>query len=512
MIAKVQSAALLGIDAYPVECEVDICAGLPTFQTVGLPDAAVKESKDRVKSAISNSQFDFPIQRITVNLAPADTRKEGPSFDLPIALGILAADGTLPEGDIAGWWAVGELSLDGRVRPIRGALSISLAAREAQVKGLLVPPENAKEAAVVRGVNVIAVRNLREAWEFLTGRKALSRSVVDVETEFRQCSNYRVDFSDVKGQEHAKRALEIAAAGGHNILLVGPPGSGKTMLTKRLPTILPPLTLEEAIETTRIHSIAGTLGRRRALVATRAFRSPHHTISDAGLIGGGTVPKPGEVSLSHYGVLFLDELPEFNKNVLEVLRQPLEDGMVTIARVQSSLSFPAQFMMAAAMNPCPCGYYTDPGRTCSCTPPQIQKYIGKISGPLLDRIDLHIEVPALKWKEMTGEGAGETSFAIRERVCRARDLQQERFRDEGIFCNAQMGSKQLKAYCALDEPSQALLKTAMERFGLSARAYDRILKVARTIADLDETETLRPGYIAEAIQYRNLDRNLWGRA
>jgi len=509
MLAKIQSAALLGIDAYPVECEVDICPGLPTFQTVGLPDAAVKESKDRVKSAVSNSGFDFPIQRITVNLAPADTKKEGPSFDLPIALGILAANGDLPEADHDGWWAVGELSLDGRVRPIRGALSIALAAREAKVKGLLVPPENAKEAAVVREVNVIAVRNLRECWEFLRRMKPLSRTAVDVEREFLQHSTYRVDFSDVKSQEHAKRALEIAAAGGHNLLLVGPPGSGKTMLTKRLPTILPPLTLEEAIETTRIHSIAGTLSRRRALVATRSFRSPHHTISDAGLIGGGTVPKPGEVSLSHHGVLFLDELPEFNKNVLEVLRQPLEDGVVTIARVQSSLSFPAQFMLTAAMNPCPCGYYTDPTRTCTCTPQQIQKYIGKISGPLLDRIDLHIEVPALKWKEMSSEEPGETSFAIRERVCRAREIQQERYREDGLYCNAQMASKQLKAHCSLDEPSQALLKAAMERFGLSARAYDRILKVARTIADLDEEAEIRPNYIAEAIQYRNLDRNIW---
>jgi magnesium chelatase family protein len=509
MLAKVQSAALIGIDAYLVECEVDICPGLPTFQTVGLPDAAVKESKDRVKSAVSNSGFEFPIQRITVNLAPADTKKEGPSFDLPIALGILSAAGKLTAAECDGWWAVGELSLDGRVRPIRGALSISLAAREAGVKGLLVPPENAKEAAVVREVNVVAVRHLRECWEFLKRMKPLSRTVVDVEEEFRQHSNYRVDFSDVKGQEHAKRAMEIAAAGGHNILLVGPPGSGKTMLTKRLPTILPPLSLEEAIETTKIHSIAGALSRRRALVGTRAFRSPHHTISDAGLIGGGTIPKPGEVSLSHHGVLFLDELPEFNKNVLEVLRQPLEDGTVSIARVQSSLCFPARFMMAAAMNPCPCGYFTDPARACTCTPHQIQKYIGRISGPLLDRIDLHIEVPALKWKEISSDGPGETSFAIRERVCSAREVQQERYREEGIHCNAQMGPRQLKAHCALDEPSQALLRTAMERFGLSARAYDRILKVARTIADLDGEEAIRPNYIAEAIQYRNLDRNIW---
>jgi magnesium chelatase family protein len=510
MLAKILSAAVLGIDAYIVEVEADISQQLPSFATVGLPDGAVKEAKERVTAAIKNSDFIFPNKKVTINLAPADIRKEGSAFDLPIAVGILAAMGQILREDFNEFVMVGELSLDGTLKPVPGILPIAIQMAKDEKKAMIVPRENAMEAAITNELDVYPIGNLYDTVQFLEDGSSVEPFKVDIDEVFSQAMNYPTDFSDVKGQEAAKRALEIAAAGGHNIIMIGPPGSGKTMLTRRLPTILPNLTMEEALEITKIYSVAGLLPTNTALIATRQFCSPHHTISDAGLIGGGRMPKPGQVSLAHHGVLFLDEMPEFRKDILEMLRQPMEDGEVTISRSMVSLTYPSQFMLAGAMNPCPCGYFGDDNHDCTCNPAQIQKYMSKVSGPLMDRIDIHIEVPAVKFKELTADPTGEKSDVIRGRVNQARQVQIDRFKsDPTMFCNAHMESKDLQKYCPLETKSTELLRMAITKLGLSARAYDRIIKVARTIADIECEENIQSSHISEAIQYRSLDRNLW---
>lgn len=510
MLVKLFGAAVQGIDATLITIEVNCSRGI-RFMLVGLPDASVKESHERIVSAVEVNGLKFPRQQIVINMSPADIRKEGSAYDLPLAVGILAASGSVSRARLGDYLIMGELSLDGTILPLRGALPIALMAREKGFKGFVLPVANAKEAAVVEGLDVYGVNNIREVAAFFNGEQELCPTKIDLQREFLEGrSSFELDFSDVKGQENVKRALEVAAAGGHNVILIGTPGSGKSMMAKRMSSILPPFSLEEALETTKIHSVAGKTDLDRSLMTARPFRSPHHTISDVAMVGGGSYPQPGEISLAHNGILFLDELPEFSRNVLEVMRQPLEDRKITISRAKFTVDYPAGFMLVAAMNPCPCGYHNHPDKKCICPPGAVQKYLNKISGPLLDRIDIQIEIVPVPFEKISDPVPAERSADIRKRVVRAREIQLHRFKNrKGIFCNAQMNGRMLREYASPDQRGMQLLRAAMERLNLSARAYDRILKVSRTIADLEGNEQVQPSHLAEAINYRNLDRANW---